>query len=76
MRVFVENLEFKRSKADHSVFFQKQGEEHTVVAVATDDMAVTSKRGIDIQKFKSEIKKHWEITNNGSINWFLGFKIK
>ena len=56
MRVFVENLEFKRSKADHSVFFQKQGEEHTVVAVATNDMAITSKRGIDIQKFKSEIK--------------------
>ena len=64
MRVFVENLEFKRSKANHSVFFQNQGEEHTVVAVATNDMAVMSKRGIDIQKFKSEIRKHWEITDN------------
>ena len=76
MRVFVENLGFKRSKADHSVFCSKEGDEHTVVAVATDDMAVTSKRKMDIKKFKTEIKKHWDITNNGPINWFLGFKIK
>ena len=43
MKVFVENLGFKRSKADHLVFYRKRGEEHTVVVVATDDMAVTSK---------------------------------
>ena len=75
-KVFVENLGFKRSKADHSVFYQKKGDEHTVVVVATDDMAVTSKRKVDIQKFKSEIRKHWDITDNGPINWFLGFEIK
>jgi hypothetical protein len=27
-------------------------------------------------RFKSEIQKHWEITDHGSIKWFLGFKIK
>ena len=44
-RVFVENLGFKRSKANHSVFYQKEGDEHTV-AVATDDMAVMSGKKI------------------------------
>ena len=39
-------------------------------------MAVTSKRKIDIEKFKTEIKQHWDITDNGPINWFLGFEIK
>ena len=39
-------------------------------------MAVTSKRKADIEKFKTEVKKHWDITNNGPINWFLGFEIK
>ena len=75
-KVFVKNLGSKRSKADHLVFYQKRGEEHTVVMVATDDMAVTLKRKQDVQKFKSEIMKHWDITNNGLINWFLGFEIK
>ena len=75
-KVFVENLGFKHSAADHSVFFRREGDEHTVIAVATDDMAVTSKRKTDIEKFKMEVKKHWDITDNGPINWFLGFKIK
>ena len=76
MKVFVENLGFMRSKANHLVFYCQKGEEHTVVAVATNDMAVTSKRKVDIEKFKKEIRKHWEITDNGPINWFLGFEIK
>ena len=46
-----------------------------IVAVATDDMAVT-KRGKDAKKFKSDIKRFWEITDNGPIKWFLGFEIK
>ena len=75
-RVFMEEMGYKRSKIDHSVFYKKTDDEHTIVAVATDDMAVTSKRKADAERFKSEIKKHWEITDHGPIRWFLGFKIK
>jgi len=39
-------------------------------------MAVTSKWGVDAEKFKTEIKKYWDITDNGAISWFLGFQIK
>jgi Reverse transcriptase (RNA-dependent DNA polymerase) len=42
-RVFVKELGFTRSAIDHSVFYQRDGETHVIVAVATDDMAVTSK---------------------------------
>ena len=45
-------------------------------AVAPNDMAVTSKRAVDILKLKDKIKKHWEITDHGPISWFLGFEIK
>ena len=41
-RVFIEDLGFKHLAADHSVFYQIEEEEHTIVTVATDDMAVTS----------------------------------
>ena len=41
-KVFVNNLGSKRSAIDHSVFFKREGEEHTIVTVATDNMAVTS----------------------------------
>ena len=75
-KVFMKDLGYKRSGTDHSVFHKKTGDEHTIVAVATDDMAVTSKRKVDAERFKSEIKKHWEITDHGPIKWFLGFEIK
>ena len=55
-RVFVEKMGFSRSSIDHSVFYRRKGEEHTIVAIATDDMAVTSKQRIDAEQFKTEIK--------------------
>jgi hypothetical protein len=75
-KVFTKELGFKRSAIDHSVFYRRTADEHTIVAVATDDMAVTSKRAVDAQKFKSNIKRFWDITDHGPINWFLGFQIK
>jgi hypothetical protein len=75
-KVMVNKLGFKRSALDHSVFCRKHNEEHTVVAVATDDMALTSKQKSNITKLKSEISQHWEITDGGEMRWYLGFAIK
>ena len=74
--VFIKELGFERSAIDHSVYYHHKGEEHTIVAVATDDMALTLKRAEDAQCFKTEIKRFWEITDHGPIKWFLGFEIK
>jgi len=74
--VFLKEMGFKWSAVDHSVFYRRTSDEHTIVAVATDDMALTSKRMIDAETFKTEIHRQWDITDHGPINWFLGFKIK
>ena len=76
LRVFMKELGFARSAIDHLVFYHRDGDAHVIVAVATDDMAVTSKHAIDAEKFKSDIRKFWEITDKGPISWFLGFQIK
>ena len=39
-------------------------------------MALTSKRKVNAENFKSEIRKRWDITDHGPIKWFLGFEIK
>ena len=74
-QVLVKDLGFTRSAVDHSVFFRRSSNEHTIITVATDDMAVTSKRAEDITRFKADIQRYWEITDNGPIHWFLGFQI-
>jgi hypothetical protein len=68
-------LGFSRSKIDHSVFFKFIGDMRIVVAVATDNMALTSKRLSDLIAFKEELKKHVEISDKEELNWFLGFEV-
>jgi hypothetical protein len=75
-KVLVTNLGFKRSAVDHSIFLRRTMDEHSIVAIATDDMAVTSKRTADVKKFKSELQRYWEISDKGELSWFLGFKVK
>ena len=43
----------------------------TVVAVATNDMAITSKRLQDIEKLKNEFRQHWKISDLGELTWYL-----
>ena len=66
-KVFMEEMGYNCSRIDHSVFYKKKGDKHTVVAVATDDMALTSKRKADAERFKAQIQKFWEITDHGPI---------
>ena len=74
-QVLIKDLGFTRSAVNHSVFFRRSSDKHTIIAVATDDMAVNSKQAEDITRFKADIQRYWEITDNGPICWFLGFQI-
>ena len=55
-QVLIKDLGFTRSAVDHSVFFQRSSDEHMIIAVATDDMVVTSKQAEDITRFKANIQ--------------------
>ena len=72
-RVFTHDLGFTRSSLDHSVFYRMHGDEHTIVAVAIDDIVITSKHLADIMRFKSDLSGHWDLNDLGEINWYLGF---
>ena len=73
--VFVNKLGFKKSAVDHSVFYQRTKDEHTVIAVATDDMAITSKWLQDVEKLKDELCQHWKISDLDELTWYLGFHV-
>ena len=75
-KVFINELRFKRSAIDHSMFYRHQGEEHMIIAVVTDDMALTTKCPTDAERVKSEIRNFWDISDHGPIQWFLGFEVK
>jgi len=74
--IFINDLGFKQSGVDHSIFMRKAEGEHTVVTMVTDDMAVTSKQMSDVVIFKSELQKHFDITDLGKMTCFLGFDVR
>ena len=64
------------NSSHHYTFFHQAKDEHVIITVAMDDMAVTPKRAVDAENFKRNFKTFWDITDHGPIGWFLGFHIK
>ena len=74
--VFIKKLVFKKSAVDHSIFYRKLGDEHTIVVVAMDNMAITLKHNEDVEKLKNELHQHWKFSNLGELKWYLGFHVQ
>jgi hypothetical protein len=67
---------FTRSQVDQAVYYKKAIDEHTVITVSVDDMAVTSKHLAHIERFKSQLREHFEISDLGELSWLLGLKVE
>ena len=77
MKVFVQDMKFIRSEVDHLVFYKKGIEEHTIIAVATDDMIVTSQQIVNDQEFKSQVQKRTDcIDQSACVHRDNGIKIQ
>ena len=75
LRRALEELGFKRTDADHGVFYKKVPGGIIIVAVHVDDGAVTGNSRALIDKFKVEMDKKYKLTDLGPVNWLLGIKI-
>ena len=67
---------FTRSQVDQAVYYKKSADEHMVITVSVDDMAVTSKHLAHIERFKSQLREHFEISDLGELSWLLGLKVE
>lgn len=71
----LKKLGFTLCNADKAVFIKHEGDEHLVVGVSTDDSSVAGTPKM-VKWFKTEIAKHYEITDLGAMNFLLGFRVK
>ena len=69
LKKFFLDYGFKHSQVDQAVYFCIKAEEHTVITVSVDDMAVTSKHLMDIEHFKVELyhDERFEISDLGKL---------
>jgi hypothetical protein len=75
LRRALEELGFKRTDADHGVFYKRIPGGVIIVAVHVDDGMVTGSSKALIHKFKVEMDKKYKLTDLGTANWLLGIKI-
>ena len=58
------------------MYFKCIKDEHIIITVSVDDMAVTSQHLRHITLFKLQLQDHFEITDLGELNWLLGLKVE
>ena len=73
---FFMDIGFTRSQVDRAVYLKRSPDEHTVITVSVDDMAVTSKSLQHIEAFKNQLRERFEISDLGELTWLLGLKIE
>jgi hypothetical protein len=62
--------------ADPSVFHRKSNDEEIILPVSTDDMVVARNTQKVIDGFTGELRKRFEITDLGPLEWLLNFEIR
>jgi hypothetical protein len=67
---------FTQSQVDQAVYLRRNAEEHTIITVSVDDMAMTSKHLRDIEHFKVELRERFDISDLGELTWLLGLKVE
>ena len=68
---------FMRSQVNQAVYFiRRKGEEHTVITVSVDDMAITSRHPWHISEFKVQLQTRLKISDLGELSWILGLKVE
>ena len=68
-------LGFLRCEVDQAAFYQRKEKMLMIVLVHVDDCTIMGTSIYLINKFKTEISKHVDITDLGEIHWILGIEI-
>ena len=61
-------LRFTLCEIDKAVFIKHKGDEHLIVGVSTDDSSIAGTPKM-VKWFKTEIAKHYEITDLGAMSF-------
>lgn len=72
---FVERLGFIKSTCDHSLFVYSKGNDHAYLLLYVDDILLTASSPALRQHITTMLKKEFEMSDDGKLQYFLGIKI-
>lgn len=68
-------LGFSRSQNEATLYVKSCGNHFLIVSIYVDDMLITGSELGMIQEFKDEMKKMFEMSDLGMMNYFLGMEV-
>ncbi|RDB21868.1 Retrovirus-related Pol polyprotein from transposon TNT 1-94 [Hypsizygus marmoreus] len=74
--VALADLGFRRSEADHGVFYKIEGEHIVILAIHVDDCMGVGSSAKLLQDVKEQLNKKYKLTDLGPASWLLGIKIR
>lgn len=75
LSICLKQLGFVKCPYEHSVYTRREGDEALVIAVYVDDILVTETKVSNINKFKQQMGKEFEISDLGKLSYYLGIEV-
>nr|GEV63950.1 retrovirus-related Pol polyprotein from transposon TNT 1-94 [Tanacetum cinerariifolium] len=72
---FLLSLNFKQSKADHSLFIYETTNTTVIALIYVDDVIITGNCPNKIQEVKKQLDKEFSIKDLGTLKYFLGIEV-
>jgi hypothetical protein len=72
----LDDLGFKSSKEDTSLFFNRKGDTCIFVPIYIDDIIVVSSRQEAMNALLQDLKSDFALKDLGNLHYFLGIKVK
>ena len=72
----MDKISFTKSKYDGVVFYRHAGKGFAIIAVAVDDLTITTINDIIIREIKVDLMKIFKMKDLGKLHWLLNLKIE
>jgi hypothetical protein len=70
------SLGFQRSAYEHVVYTRGAGEQRLIVGVYVDDLVITRGDVQELEQFKEQMKKTFQMTDMGLLRFYLGLEVE
>ncbi|KAI3808618.1 hypothetical protein L1987_24573 [Smallanthus sonchifolius] len=72
---FLLSLDFKQSKADHSLFTYQKGGIYVAILIYVDNVIIVGNNAEKIQQTKQQLDEEFSVKNLGPLKYFLGIEV-
>ncbi|KAK8942366.1 hypothetical protein KSP39_PZI009414 [Platanthera zijinensis] len=69
------SLGFERSPTEHAVYKRVVGDSILLVGVYVDDLLITGSSGVEVNKFKAQMKELFCMSDLGLLTYYLGIEV-